>query len=275
MIIQCKTCKTKYRFDESVMTEEGVWVRCSRCQNVFFQRSPLGADVRQPDILKEPDAPSELLPPKTPPEEAELFPEKLEEEDFVPEPKKKSPLLIWILGVILVILIACGGSLYLYPDAGDLILKKIYNVYPGLQGLLFGERAVPKVGPAQVKIVDLKQRFVENSMMGNIRIVEGMALNASSEPMARIKVKAELYDIIGARVRESFSYCGNLLSDQELKTATEEQIAKKLSTPQGSDISNDRITPNGMVPFMIIFLREPPGVTKTLVLATEAERLLP
>lgn len=36
MIIQCPKCETQYRFDDSLMGEDGVWVRCTRCQNVFF-----------------------------------------------------------------------------------------------------------------------------------------------------------------------------------------------------------------------------------------------
>lgn len=41
MIIQCKECGTKYRFDKSQITGEGVWVRCSRCGATFFQKNPL------------------------------------------------------------------------------------------------------------------------------------------------------------------------------------------------------------------------------------------
>ena len=41
MIIQCKECGTKYRFDKSQIDGEGIWVRCSRCEAVFFQENPL------------------------------------------------------------------------------------------------------------------------------------------------------------------------------------------------------------------------------------------
>ncbi|MBW2599376.1 MAG: zinc-ribbon domain-containing protein [Deltaproteobacteria bacterium] len=41
MIIQCKECGTKYRFDKSQIEGEGIWVRCSRCEAVFFQENPL------------------------------------------------------------------------------------------------------------------------------------------------------------------------------------------------------------------------------------------
>ena len=42
MIIQCRKCETRFRFDETLIEGDGVWVRCSRCQNVFFQERPSG-----------------------------------------------------------------------------------------------------------------------------------------------------------------------------------------------------------------------------------------
>lgn len=42
-------------------------------------------------------------------------------------------------------------------------------------------------------------------------------------------------------VRES--YCGNLLTGDELTTMTDEQIQEKLSKPQGSNVSNDQVAP--------------------------------
>lgn len=37
MIIQCKQCATKFRFNDEHMMGEGVWLRCSRCGHVFFE----------------------------------------------------------------------------------------------------------------------------------------------------------------------------------------------------------------------------------------------
>ena len=42
MIIRCRKCETRFRFDETLIRGDGVWVRCSRCQNVFFQERPSG-----------------------------------------------------------------------------------------------------------------------------------------------------------------------------------------------------------------------------------------
>jgi predicted Zn finger-like uncharacterized protein len=41
MIIQCKQCRTKFKFDDTLMQGNGVWLRCSRCGHVYFQENPL------------------------------------------------------------------------------------------------------------------------------------------------------------------------------------------------------------------------------------------
>ena len=41
MIIQCRQCRIKFRFDDALMQGDGLWMRCSRCQHVFFQDNPL------------------------------------------------------------------------------------------------------------------------------------------------------------------------------------------------------------------------------------------
>ena len=51
MIIQCRQCRTKYTFDDALVQQDGVWVRCSRCQHVFFQENPQ-AIKPQPEAAK-------------------------------------------------------------------------------------------------------------------------------------------------------------------------------------------------------------------------------
>src|SRR4030065_546804 len=41
MIIQCRQCRTKCFFEDSMMQGDGLWMRCSRCEHVFFQDNPL------------------------------------------------------------------------------------------------------------------------------------------------------------------------------------------------------------------------------------------
>ena len=61
MIIQCDRCGTRYHFDETEITGEGAWVRCSRCAHVFFQEVPF---LEPPAVAGEPEE-SALAPEVT------------------------------------------------------------------------------------------------------------------------------------------------------------------------------------------------------------------
>ncbi|MBA4391882.1 MAG: hypothetical protein C0399_13235, partial [Syntrophus sp. (in: bacteria)] len=41
MIVHCKNCGTKFRFDETLIEGEGIWVRCNQCKNLFFLDNPV------------------------------------------------------------------------------------------------------------------------------------------------------------------------------------------------------------------------------------------
>jgi len=75
-------------------------------------------------------------------------------------------------------------------------------------------------------------------------------------------------------VGEQTSYAGNILTDEELTNLSEEEILTRLMQPQGMNNVNDRIMPNGQIPFMIVFPNEPAGVIKTTVVTVGAEKLL-
>ena len=68
MIIQCKQCRTKFRFDDAHMQGGGIWLRCSRCGHVYFQENPF-AKKNDVSPLPEPEqeakraAAEETLPP--------------------------------------------------------------------------------------------------------------------------------------------------------------------------------------------------------------------
>jgi predicted Zn finger-like uncharacterized protein len=283
MIIQCRMCRTKYHFDETKIPQDGAWVRCTRCEQVFFQHPPLEppSSLVETDKSDAPDQ-SPLTAARTvdmrdfskAPEVDEL--DELSLVEDIPEARSASKRVwIWALGALLLVLLVGGGSLFLFPQYGQMAMKELNAFFPGLAQFTAPDApTAPVVGPAQVKIVDVKQRFINNALLGNIRIVEGVAMNTSPYPMARIKIRGELFDMINTPVRQSLAFCGNLLTDEELGIMSEEQILRELANPQGSDVLNDKIAPNGTIPFMIVFIREPPGVTRTFVIPVAAERLL-
>lgn len=242
MIISCPACQTKYRLDERQINEDGAWLRCSRCRHVFFYTTTSQESESKEDI-------------------------DLGEKEEIPIPQK-TPRRRWILAPLLIVIVLIGLYFALYFPSEKPLLT------------LFGFGTSPESGTTaaahfQIKVADLRQYFVENVSLGRIRIVQGSIVNTSNKTMTRIKVKGELYDMLGVRVMEGFAYCGNILTEQELATATEAEITKRLLQPLGTEVSTEKVPPQGIVPFMIVFLREPPGVEKTLVAPAAAEFLLP
>ena len=126
-----------------------------------------------------------------------------------------------------------------------------------------------------VRLQDVHYRRINNYILGQVGIVEGTAVNRADYPVSRILIKGEIVDAYSVVLNERTGYAGNILTDEELPTnLSEEEILTKLAQPQGLNNSNDKIMPNGQIPFMIVFPNEPAGVTKTTVVTVGAERLL-
>ncbi|HUH67063.1 MAG TPA: DUF3426 domain-containing protein [Syntrophales bacterium] len=285
MIAQCKICQTRFRLDDALIEGEGIWVRCNQCKNVFFLGSPAGkaessgekAKAEVVERVKEP-----ALQTKRETAESSQYvklPEDIEKEvediaasgdkrEITREKEEKGQIssrgrqLVYLLVVLLL-----GGAYFaFFADTGwQTAFDKLFGI----------NKKTEEVGPAQVELTDVRQRMVNNVTLGTIRVLEGNAINRSPFPMTRIKIKGEITDAYTVVLGVKESYCGNLLNADELATMTEDQIQKELSNPQGSDVSNDRVLPQGQIPFMIVFTREPAGVVKTFAIPSVAERLLP
>lgn len=371
MIIQCQKCETRFRFDDTLIDGDGVWVRCSRCQHVFFQpRATRDIPAVEPDIpsVRIRDArriPDDRLPaaedrlkwtetqaepqPAAPlrsvsgpgevptvsirsdregetdfgrepsieglgmdfrrgtlagpdaadeKEDVEMVRETLarlvaadqteslemsdaaEEDDFpVDEAARGGWGRILVKVVVLLVfggIVAGSVYLYLFPDIRTQVMGW---AAPRLQGVPLLENLLP----AQMKhggtvmtpvlIRDLRQRSVTNLLGGNLSVIEGIAVNQSSSPLARIKVRLVIADAYDVVLKEKIVYCGNLLTDAELGALAESEIQRELSLPQGSDVSNELILPNSGIPFMIVFNQEQAGAIKTTVTPAGADRL--
>jgi hypothetical protein len=296
------------------MEGDGVWLRCSHCQHVFFQDNPqtVKSGSEQEAKVEEPLADKTLALHRAPVPEndegdtsfdngakinndpnQESFPEiekplyeenrdensatsDLSNEDT--QRVEKSPrrrfgkalmIAAWIVAVIVIIPVLI--YYFVFPQMGNRLLR-VVNQYVdiGIRTKPFR----PEVITGQVKLQDIRQRILNNNISGQIRIVEGTAVNQADYPISRIAVKGEIVDAYAVILGERVSYAGNVLTDEELTTLSEEAMLAKLARPGGSNNSNDRIMPNGMIPFMIIFAGEPGGVIKTTVTTVGAERIL-
>ena len=326
MIIQCKQCRTKFRFDDSNMQGSGIWLRCSRCGHVYFQENPL---AKKPSLtsLSEQE-PEPIIPEKnvTPEEEISKHPEetpsvfhrdehgiksldkimaarkrinedidlsieKTQEEEVIEKPEEvekikieKKPLRkssgstwkIALWSVFVIVIIPLFIYFYALPQFGEQLvnsgeyLVKKFNEYRGVSQPATSGAFINQM----VKLQDVRYRRINNYILGQIGVLEGTALNRADYPLSRIQIKGEIVDAYSVVLGERASYAGNILTDEELTNLSEEEILMKLLRPEGLNNSNDKILPNGQIPFMIVFPNEPSGVIKTTVVTIGAERLL-
>ena len=353
MIIQCRKCETRFRFDDTLMAGDGVWVRCSRCKHVFFQQRSVddasaveteipsvrisdarrNSDDRFPaagDRLKRMETQAEAPPPipirserepesnfgresliegpgaafgketladpdaAVEKESVEMVKETLarlaaaDEKENVEIAEEEPPasgtgrtgwghiFLKLIALLVFVVVVAGTVYLYLFPQIRTQVLTW---AAPWLQGVPVLENLVPpqmKNGLtvlAPVRIKDIRQRSVANLLAGSLRVIEGVAVNQAPYPLAKIKVRLVIADAYDVVLGEKIVYCGNLLTDTELGALAEAEIQRELSIQQGSDVSNERIAPNGEIPFMIVFSQEQAGAIKTTVIPGGADHL--
>jgi predicted Zn finger-like uncharacterized protein len=329
MIIQCRQCRTKFFFEDSMMQGDGLWMRCSRCEHVFFQDNPFiekpekEAPLVSESVFSE-DSPSDGemvdLSKEAPPnsgrdedvvrfldnvmeakkslnEQVNLEMEKtnkesISKEEFVTAEKspavgdlsqegdsstrrkqlsKRGARKAWkvvVWSVLVIVVIPVVIYFIMFPQIGGRFVE-IAHKYIGDP-----EPARPEVVIGQVKLQDIRQRMINNNVLGEIRVMEGMAVNQADYPICRIAIKGAIVDAYSVVLGERTSYAGNVLTDEELANLPEEEILRKLSRLEGNNNSNDKIVPNGQIPFMIVFAHEPAGVIKTTVTTIGAERLL-
>ncbi|MBI4632767.1 MAG: zinc-ribbon domain-containing protein [Deltaproteobacteria bacterium] len=352
MIVECKKCETKFRFDEAVISGEGAWVRCSVCKNIFFQDNPIkekkaeippadptagaspaahdgaggqmpndrsssrsedsphpaaerfpGAGDREPAafggepvvVMEErraagvDAAPSEsrgMEPPGMPFAAAgeESVPEDGEGETWPEEDRKGSGFRRAALYLIVLVLVIGGLYLWLFSPWGGQGLSRSFDrealtewasSLPLVDKIAGTSHRQKDFSVGQVRIQDLKQRVVKNMLLGDLRVVEGTALNQSPFVISKVQVRGRMYDAAGAALGDRVSSCGNVLTDEELASLTEDDMQKVLSLPQGRNTSNEQLAENARIPFMIVFANVPPGMAKITALPVGAERLLP
>lgn len=285
MIIQCPKCATKFRFDETLIEGDGIWVRCSRCRNVFFQDNPGKEKTALPSNM------TEERNTFIPFEEREYLDDLIgdvehirdqeigeeEGEDTTQKATERSRLWSpWKLTayIVIAVLMLSGVCLWFFPGIGEQAWERMSLSIPWIENIVGTERQGEIFDQPRVQLKDIEQRFVNNLLLGNLCVIEGTAVNSSDFSIAGIRVRGRLYDAYTMVAGEQVSYCGNYLTDEELGFLTEDEIQKELSNPRGSDVSNNRIAPHGQIPFMIVFCHWPGDVFKTMVTFAGAERLL-
>jgi hypothetical protein len=218
------------------------------------------------EVPEPPQAPEKKIPTEAEPEKKT---EPAVTYDYAPEKKKIGKgKMIWILLVVVVALL--GLFFWLYPETAGELGDTIKTSVPGSESVINAGKSLFSASAPDVNLVNVRQRLVHNVKLGkSIRVIEGVAENASQKVISRVKISAVLYDAGGSKLVAMESLGGNILIDEKLETLDANAMQSALQAGKGAE---DKIPPKGQIPFMIVFTTEPAGVFKMSVSPLDFEK---
>jgi predicted Zn finger-like uncharacterized protein len=241
MKITCPECQTRFYLEEDRVPDEGTKVRCSRCHHVFQVEKP--APPLKP-------SPAVELPPQEFAGELEKEPQRKR------RPGRRFPFLTWGIVILILTGVALGAQMIWEKSAN---LQKAVASFSTLKQYL----GLRDEKDDFISLEKLRGYYLEGQKSGKVFVIEGLAVNHWDESRSFIKVKGTLLDAKGEKVEEKTVYCGNILSEKDLKEMPKEAIEKSLSSQFGVSFSNVNIAPGKSVPFMIVFIDFNPGAKPT------------
>lgn len=249
MVIQCEVCQTQYQIDDKKIGEKGVKVKCFNCKNIFkvMPKSPEPQWIEPPFVEEgmaqpfEEEIEEKILWEK-PPEERVQTEEISEEEPLFgmeeaeeilklrreAEPSR-IPSLPLILSLIFTLLFLV--SFYYRKEFQGFLKARLENL----------------ISP-KLEFSDIKGYVIENVKMGKLIVIKGIITNVSKKSEGSIKVKANLYSPRGRRIKEKFTYAGNVLPERELRFLSVKEIEAELMKGSSSGMR-----PGQHLQFMVVF----------------------
>ena len=114
--------------------------------------------------------------------------------------------------------------------------------------------------------------FVDNPKIGTLFVVTGQIKNEYKHSRRFIKITGKIYTKGKALVKTETVYCGNLLSETELKSLNNLAITKRLKNRLGDKRINMKVKTGQMLPFMIVFQNVPSGLEEYSVQVAGSEK---
>lgn len=161
---------------------------------------------------------------------------------------------IMLLGLIFIFVagayIASMTLGFKIPYLSDIKIPILENIF---------KKELPK--KAELKPVpneaSVNGRFISNDTAGELFIISGEITNPATIPYSYIQIKGTLITKGKVKAQTQTIFCGNIISEETLKTGNISDIHKQLALKEGAHDSNVNVKPGGVVPFMLVFSNLP------------------
>ncbi len=167
--------------------------------------------------------------------------------------RKKKPLVgAPVLVMLLIFLLVIGAYIasvmtgYNIPYLSDIKIPFIeqYLKKPAT------ETSEAKPVPNQKSV---NGRFVTNSSAGALFVITGRVENPSKIAYSHIEIKGALITKGKEEAKAKNVFCGNIITEEMLKTGDISEINRLLLVKEGNHNANINIKPGASVPFMVVF----------------------
>ncbi len=163
---------------------------------------------------------------------------------------RRSPASKMVVGLIVLLVALCAAGAYLYVSGdgqrliGQLVMK------------IKGE---PPAGPVEqlIGLKDITSSYVSNRDAGQLLVVQGNAVNNFPATRSAIAVRGLLLDGAGKALQQQQVFCGNLLTEEKLRTLKFAEIEETMNNQFGDSLTNMNVKPGTAVQFTIVFRNVP------------------
>ncbi|MCP3940487.1 MAG: DUF3426 domain-containing protein [Desulfobacteraceae bacterium] len=184
--------------------------------------------------------------------------------------KKKSAMGRSVILILLLFILVASAYTYISTMPLDYKIPSFSDIkIPYLENILkkdTPEKLAPKPIPNEGSV---NGRFVSNDTVGDLFIITGQIENPAAVPYSYIQVKGTLITKEKIKAKTQTVFCGNIISEEMLKTGNISDISKQLTIREGSHNSNVNIKPKGSVPFMLVFSNLPDNLENFTVEVVE------
>jgi hypothetical protein len=135
----------------------------------------------------------------------------------------------------------------------------------------FIENQVPVDKSGQIVLGKFSGGYLLNGQEGNLFVIRGEASNGFKELRSSILVRGTIYDAQGTILQSRSAYCGNLLTDNNLRNSGFKDILQEMNNELGKNLLNLNIAPNKSVPFTIVFNKVPKNIKEFTVEVVESK----
>ena len=202
----------------------------------------------------------EAVPPSLPAEPEEVFvppvavpfgDEELPPLSISSRRKGQSFLPGAVIGVsVLAIVALAGGGFYFFKE-GPAALDKL-----GI-GFVAGWFGVETREEGSIGLDKVKGAYLTNAEAGEVFVVRGEAVNNYRKPRASIQVKGALLGQGGQVLAQKIAYCGNSLTDEQIRTLPMAKIDAAMNNQFGDSLANLGVQPGRRIPFVVVLSKVP------------------